>query len=112
MNKLILNRVAIWQPKYGDEFTERPAPAGRTYYENNVAKASNQPMRRFAKNYTLGKGKNAVKFCLMMITFSDASAQIEAFLDATAKSVDIELARKVAAGSSFEYLDIYYKEGA
>ena len=111
MNKLILNRVAIWQAKYTDDLTMRPSPAGRIYFENGVAKTSDKTMFRYAKNYKVGKGKTAIKFCLFMMTFSESEKQIEQFLDDIAKTIDIAYAQKILLTSSianFEYLDEYF----
>ena len=111
MNKLILNRVAIWQAKYTDDFTMRPSPAGRVYFENGIAKTSSKPMFRYAKNYRVGKGKTAIKFCLFLMTYSEAEKQIEQFLDGIAKTIDIAYAQKILLISSvvnFEYLDEYF----
>jgi hypothetical protein len=113
MNKLILNRVAIWQPKYIDDLTTRVSPPGRTHMENNIAKVADKPIYRYAKNYKVGKGKSAIKFCLFIMTFSDASKKVETFLNGVAKTVDLEYAHKIVMESSieqFEYLDEYYGE--
>ena len=111
MNKLILNRVAIWQPKNLDVFMGRPHPAGRIYFENGIAKLSDKMMFRYGKNYQVGKGKSAIKFCLFLHTFSDAEKKIESFLDDVAKTIDAGYAQKVLMTSSmagFEYTDDYY----
>lgn len=92
----------------------RPSPSGRVYFENGIAKTSSKPMFRYAKNYKAGKGKRAVKFCLFIMTFSDAEKKVEAFLDSFAETVDVGYAQKILISSSytnFEYTDSYYKEG-
>jgi len=111
MNKLIINRVAIWQAKNIDEFMARPYPAGRTYFENGIAKTSDKTMFRYGKNYKIGKGKSAIKFCLFVVTFSDAEKKVETFLDGVAKTIDAGYAQKVLLTSSlsgFEYTDDFY----
>ena len=111
INKLILDRVAIWKPKLNDEFSVRQSPAGRTYFEHNIAKTTQTPTYRYAKNYTIGD-KNFVKFCLMILTTSE-SKTIENFLDNVAKQIDIASAQRVvmtATDTSFEYTDFYFNE--
>lgn len=113
INRLILNRVAIWRPKLNDEFSVRQSPAGRTYFEHNIAKTTQTPTYRYAKNYTIGKGKNTVKFCLMILTPSRSEKIIESFLDDIAKQIDIAFAQRVAmtaTDASFEYTDFYFNE--
>lgn len=113
MNRLILDRVAIWCPKPNDNFAVRKSPAGRTYFENNIARTSESELYRYAKNYTIGKGASAVKVCLIMMSKSTAEKQIEKFLDETAKKIDIAFAQRVvmqATMSNFEYTDFNYKE--
>jgi hypothetical protein len=114
MEKLILNRVAIWQPKNKDDFGIRPVPPGRTYSENSIYRVSEKLMYRYAKNYKVGKGKTAVKFCLFVITRSDAGKKVESFLDSVAQTIDQGYAQKIVATSSmgaFEYTDSYFEEG-
>ena len=113
INRLILNRVAIWKPKLNDDFSIRQSPAGRVYFEHNVAKTTQTPTFRYAKNYTIGKGKSAVKFCLMLMSELQAEKAIEKFLDETAKKIDIAFAQRVAmtaTDASFEYTDFYFNE--
>ena len=112
INKLILDRVAIWKPKLNDEFSVRQSPAGRTYFEHNIAKTTQVPTYRYAKNYATGD-KNAVKFCLMILTTSESEKAIENFLDNVAKQIDVALAQRVvmtATDTSFEYTDFYFNE--
>lgn len=118
MNKLILNRVAIWQAKAIDDFAMRPSPAGRVYFENGIARTSDKPMFRYAKNYHTTKPnkkgdypKNDIAFCLFVMTFSDAEKKIEQFLDDVAKTIDEGYAQKVlltASAANFEYTDEYF----
>ena len=113
INRLILNRVAIWKPKLNDDFSVRQSPAGRVYFEHNVAKTTQTPTFRYAKNYTIGKGKSAVKFCLMLMSELQAEKAIEKFLDETAKKIDIAFAQRVAmtaTDASFEYTDFYFNQ--
>ena len=113
VNQLYLNRVAIWRPKPKDEFASRKSPAGRVYFENGIAKTTQAPTYRYAKNYSVGKGKSAVKFCLMILTPSLSEKAIEKFLDDISKKIDIALAQRVvmsATNTSFEYTDFNYKE--
>ena len=113
MNQLILNRVAIWRPKLKDEFATRKSPAGRVYLERGIAKKSDQEMTRYAKNYTISKGKTAVKICLMLMSFSESEKTIEKFLDETSKKIDLALAQRVILSSTlsnFEYTDFYFEE--
>ena len=112
INKLILDRVAIWKPKLNDEFSVRQSPAGRIYFEHNIAKTTQTPTYRYAKNYTIGD-KNATKFCLMILTTSEAEKTIESFLDNVAKQIDIASAQRVvmtATDTSFEYTDFYFNQ--
>lgn len=113
INRLILNRVAIWRPKLTDKLGVRQSPAGRVYFENNIAKVTEEPTYRYAKNYIAGKGKTATKFCLMLMTSSQATKAIEQFLDGVAKQIDPAFAQRVsmtASDTSFEYTDFYFKE--
>lgn len=113
INRLILNRVAIWKPKLNDDFSVRQSPAGRTHFEHNIAKTTQTPTYRYAKNYSIGKGKSATKFCLMILTPFQSEKTIENFLDDTAKQIDIAFAQRVAmtaTDASFEYTDFYFNE--
>lgn len=112
VNQLILDRVAIWRPKPKDNFAVRQSPAGRVHFERGIAKTTKNPTFRYAKNYSIGKGKNAVKFCLMLMTESVSEKSIEKFLDDTSKKIDIAFAQRVVMNStdvSFEYTDFNYE---
>lgn len=112
-NRLILNQVAIWRPKLNDGFSVRKSPSGRIYFENNIAKTTQRPTYRYAKNYTVGKGKSAVKFCLMIMSEINSEKVFEKFLDDTSKKIDLSLAQRVlitSTESNFEYTDFKYKE--
>lgn len=113
INRLFLNRVAIWRPKLNDELSVRQSPAGRVYFEHNIAKITQTPTYRYAKNYALGKGKNTIRFCLMLLTPSQSEKAIENFLDEIAKQIDIAFAQQVTINTtnmSFEYTDFYFNE--
>lgn len=114
MKNLIIDRVAIWQSKNGDELTIKKSPPGRVYFENNISRVADKPMYRYAKNYKVGRGKTAISFCLFLVSFSDSKNLVENFLDKTAKKVDKSIAQKAILNSSFsnfDYLDEYYNGG-
>lgn len=111
INRLFLNRVAIWKPKLNDEFSIRQSPAGRTYFEHNIAKTTQIPTFRYAKNYTVGENENFVKICLMLLTESQSEKTIEAFLDEVSKQIDIAFAQRISmtmTDTSFEYTDFLF----
>ena len=112
IKKEIINASELEKPKLNDEFSVRQSPAGRTYFEHNIAKTTQTPTYRYAKNYTIGD-KNVVKFCLMILTTSESEKTIESFLDNVAKQIDIASAQRVvmtATDTSFEYTDFYFNE--
>lgn len=114
MTQLELNRIAIWRAKNTNTLTTRCSAPGRVYYENNVAKMTEVPTFRHAKNYTTETEDGyPIRYCLMLLTPSDDSAKIEAFLDATSEKLDLEQITKalaVASTSGFLYTDIFYEE--
>ena len=91
-------------------------PAGVVYREpgSQAYVKSTVEMYRYAKNYTAGKGKNAVRFCLFVRDFVDDSKNVEKQLDAVAKGVTVEQAREInsrADYNDFDYLNEFLKEG-
>lgn len=108
MNELIINRCALWQPKNIDELTVREYPAGRVYFENNIAQTSNGPLYRYAKNYE----KNGNKFCLFVVTMSNSEKLVERWLDDVADKLGADTIKGAVAKStnqSFTYLDCFYE---
>lgn len=96
MNKLELNRVAIWRPKAIDQLTMKTSPAGRIAYEGHIATTTTRPTNRFAKNY----GEGALRFCLFVVTYRDDSAGVEAELDAIAEAISDDIKAKAIEGAT------------
>lgn len=113
MKTLELNRIALWKPKLCDDFTIREAGAGRPYAENNIILKTTAKTYRYAKNYSRGKGKSKVSFCLFVVTYSNDGENAEKQLDKIAKKIDIEFVQKVVSESTttnFEYTDFFMEE--
>lgn len=113
---IIRSQIAIWRPKLYDKLTVSTMPAGVVYREpgSQAYVKSTVEMYRYAKNYTTGKGKNAIKFCLFVRDFVDDSKNVEKQLDAVAKGVTVEQAREInsrADYNDFDYLNEFLKEG-
>lgn len=105
MNVIKLDTIAVWRPKLNDCFRAKSSAPGRTYYENNIAKKSDEPIVSYAKNYT----RNRVKFCLFVMSFAKDEKEIEKFLDATSKTIDLDFIKDVVSKSTatdFAYTDI------
>lgn len=68
MNRTEINRVALWQAKPVDHLTTNRIGAGRVYYRDNIAVTSEDPLYRYAKNFTKEIEGGVVKFCLFIIT--------------------------------------------
>lgn len=112
-HKVFLDRVAIWRPKNNDSLSVRYDKPGRAYFKNNVRHLSDKPIIRYAKNYSIGKGKNATKFCLFIMSFEESRKLIESYLDGVAKDIDKSFVQKILMSDDkmdFEWLDEYYKE--
>lgn len=103
---LRINRVAIWMPTIIDELTVRTSPAGRTYFEDGVAKKTEREMFRYAKNYEL----DGTKFCLFIMSFSDKKASVERFLDEVAENLEADFVKQNVADENFHYTDFEFKE--
>lgn len=112
---IIVDNIAIWRAIPNDSLSVRTQPAGiralnpttKLYYQTQ------DQLRRYAKNYTVGKGKNAVKYCLFVRTFSEDAKNVEAKLDEVAKTITLAQAREIngrADYESFDYLDTYLEE--
>lgn len=108
MEAIRLNQFIVCAPKATDAFTERPQPIGREYIEKGsaVIQRATSPIHRYAKNYTTS-GKNGVKFCLFVLTFSVADKAIEVELDKAAKSITKDDANTYLASGNITYLDKY-----
>lgn len=119
MKTLELNRIALWRPKLLDDFTIREAGAGRPVVENQIISKTKSKTYRYAKNYSRGKGKDKIKFCLFVVTYSDDAENAEKQLDKIAKKItsnkiDIETVKEVVSESTntnFTYTDFFLKEG-
>lgn len=112
---IIVDNIAIWRAILIDRLGVITQPAGlralnpktKLYYHTE------QPLNRYVKNYTAGKGKNAVKFCLFVRTFSSDVAKVETRLDEVAKTITVAQAREINSRSVYEdftYLNEYIKE--
>ncbi|MDO4759315.1 MAG: hypothetical protein Q4A30_00815 [Candidatus Saccharibacteria bacterium] len=112
MKYLILNQVAIWQPKLLDKFTLRPSPAGRTYFENGVAKISQDKLYRYAKNYKVKDNNIEMRFCLFVVSPTYDLEKFEKFLDEVSKNISVDIVKKVSILSNvdFEYINYYFNE--
>lgn len=102
MNTLKLNDIAIWKPKLKDEFRAKKSPAGRIYFENNIARKADQPIFSYAKNYTIGD----TKFCLFVMLFESNEKVVEQGLDVFAKTLKESEVKKIVSlvgENDFEY---------
>lgn len=115
MLSIYLDRVAVWSPKQTDGFSSRKGPVGQAYLtkDSMVYKQATKPLIRYAKNYTAGKGKSAVKFSLFVRCFTEDGKFVESELDHIAKELPREFIAEAISGASFEnftYTDIYIEE--
>lgn len=114
--KIILNRIAIWQPKPLDDLTVGVTPAGLVYYEDDIAKTSQSLAYRYAKNFSIAKSKKdkqPLKFCLFFMTFSDDKEAAEFTLDLIAKTLTYDYVSDFLASNiagEFKYLKHYFTE--
>lgn len=111
---IIRSQIAIWRPKLYDKLTISTIPAGTVYREpgSTVYVKTAVQMYRYAKNYTAGRGKNAVKFCLFVRDFTEDSKSVEDQLDEVAKEIAIEQAREINSRpeyNDFDYLNEFLK---
>lgn len=106
MNILRLNNIAIWRAKLNDNFRAKKTPAGRVYYENNIARKANEPIFSYAKNYTLKDKDDDIKYCLFVCAFEHNEKMVEKYLDDYAKELDPDFIKEVVKKSTateFEY---------
>lgn len=110
MDRLLLDRVAIWGVKATDGLSVKNQPAGRIYFENEIAKTTNTPTYRYAKNYEIKKGRKVLRFCLMMTSRSDSFSEIEAFLDDVSKRCEFGVIEKcLETEVGINYIDEFYR---
>lgn len=112
---IIVNKVAIWRPKLMDELTIHEHPIGTAVLdeETNLFTEVDKPLYRYAKNYTIGKGANALKYCLFVRSFDNDSKGVEKQLDKVAKGITEEQAKGILFKpeyNDFEYLSIKLEE--
>lgn len=115
MLSIISNRVAVWSPQMSDGLMVRAVPIGSKYItkDSTVYKQTTQPMYRYVKNYTVGKTKLKVKFCLFVRSFEEDGKFVEAELDRIAGGLSKEYVEKSLADATFEsfvYTDFYINE--
>lgn len=108
---IILDNIAIWQPKLGDDLTVRALPAGAPIQQptTNIIKKSEATIYRYAKNYKT-KGKSGVRFCLFVRTYLNDEKKIEKALDAYAAELTTSDVTAAVAGSDakhFTYTNHY-----
>ncbi len=108
---IILDNIAIWQPKLGDTLTVRTMPPGVTIQQRgtNVLKKSEAIIYRYAKNYKT-KGKGGVRFCLFVRTYLNDESKIEQALDGYAQGLttsDVSSAIAGADANHFTYTNDY-----
>ena len=87
---------------------------GQSYLVEGSAayQKATKPLYRYAKGYSIKKGKSVINFCLFVRTFSDNDKAVEKELDACAKSLNSEEileALTVASMSNFTYTDTFLK---
>lgn len=109
--EIIIDNVAIWRSLASDGLSIREVPKGKRYKKFNSDELimSDRIFYRYAKNYTVGTGKNKVKYCLFVRTMSDDKVYVEGKLDEIAETITVEQAREVyekEGYTDFEYLDI------
>ncbi|MDR1032716.1 MAG: hypothetical protein LBL84_01740 [Candidatus Nomurabacteria bacterium] len=123
MDKRIFeNRVAIWnslgpvrnpKDKTPEKLYIRKQPVAHTYFnESGVAQHATEPMTRFAKNYSRGKGKSAVRHSLFVFSFL-SDKNVESQLDKIASELSdeaISLAVNNSSSTQFIYSDVYLKK--
>lgn len=111
---IILNKIGIWSAFGPTILSKKQAPLGQSYLiEGSAAyQKATKPLYRYAKGYSIKKGKSVINFCLLVRTFSDDDKAVEKELDACAKSLkpeDVLEALSVASMSSFAYADTFLK---
>ena len=111
---IILDNIAIWQPKLGDGLTVRKTPAGAKIQKagTNIITRSEAPIFRYAKNYKT-KGRGGVRFCLFVRTYLDDEKKVEAELDAYANGLSATEVASAIAGSDpthFTYTNNYLED--
>ena len=103
---IILDNIAIWTPKLGDELTVRTTPAGAKHQDatTNLISLTDKTVYRYAKNYKT-KGRNGVRFCLFVRTYSDDAKDIEKQLDDYATKIATnEVADAIAKADSTKFV--------
>lgn len=111
---IILNKIAIWGALGMTVLSKKQAPLGQSYLVEGSAayQKATKPLYRYAKGYSIKKGKSVINFCLFVRTFSDNDKAVEKELDACAKSLNSEEileALTVASMSNFTYTDTFLK---
>lgn len=111
---IILDNIAIWQPKLGDELTVRETPAGVKIQKagTNIITKTEAPIFRYAKNYKT-KGRGGIRFCLFVRTYLNDEKKVEGILDEYATSLenkDISSAIASADAKNFTYTNKYLED--
>lgn len=104
--EIIIDKIAIWKANLSGKFTVREMPIGTRYLDETAGLyvMSDKILYRYAKNYKKGK----TEFCLFVRTYRDDKVKIETELDAVAKTITEEYAKKInnlATVKDFEYLN-------
>lgn len=102
-------------PCGSDKLNKRIAPAGERYRKRgtNIYQVSQKPLFRYAKDYQIGKGKSAVKFCLFVRVAEESDDMVEAELDRIAKEISKEEALKATLNATihdFTYTQYFIEE--
>lgn len=98
-----LNQVAVWLPMKNDALDVKTYPNYQYMHKGIIQPATSlKPVVRYAKNYYDGD----IKFSLCIISLEKNTKRMEAFLDKTAKEMDI---MDVPADSSFHLTEVFYE---
>lgn len=89
MKPPLINEIAVWLPMKRDELDIKIFPAYNYLEPSGLIKAASKddPIIRYAKNYTRGR----TKFSLCMITLQRDSKKVEKFMDKAAKDVEVNV---------------------
>lgn len=112
---IILDQIAIWMPCGSKELNLRSSPSGIRYRIRgvNIYKTADSPILRYAKDYSIGKWKTAVKFCLFVRSFNEDAKAVEAALDDVASQITKDEVLKATANAtseSFTYTQYFLED--
>lgn len=106
-----LNQIAVWQAKRLDGLSVKSSPAGRRVLDGKDEVKTTKKTYRYAKNYQIGEGDDALRYSLLTVTYDSAKTKVEEDLDRIALVLTREEVTKILESKdSLGYTPYFIKE--